>query len=386
MYGMMTSSAAGTRHDAAATLPCAALSVGDLKLTPESPPLSFTVAEGECLALLDLSSSRDGLHRLVDALAGHQPPSAGRIATRGQDVTALPPGGRHIAVVGTRDPLFAHLTVRENVLFPLRARGLARGDAARQGAQQLALLGLDAVADQPPAALTDGLRVRAAIARALATDPAVIICDNILSGLDTETRRDLHQRLGRLRRARGLNLLLLTHDRMDALLAARRIGILADGALLQLGDAASLLERPSCARVAAAIGQANLMVGLVHDIEDDIARIRLASGGEMEAMADPDLSAGDLAELCVRPNQIATLFPRQGGGAEEEEGCLPATLVDSAHLGDVVELRFRLEDGAEMIVHRPPGTLPPRLSPGRPVLLAWQASGALAFPFDDKRG
>lgn len=356
------------------------LRLDGLRLSSDTPPLNVTVHEGECLALLALSERENGLSRFADVLSGRALPADGRVFVAEKDVTALLPAARGgAAVVGRHTPLFGHMTVRDNIGFPFRAKGLSRAAARQAAVHHLALLGLERHADAFPADLAPDIRIRVAFARALATDPAVIVLNDVFAGLDGEMRRDLRQRLDRLRRARMLTLLLLTRDREEALTAARRIGVLADGVLLQLGDAGTLIERPACPRVAVAMGDANLLVGAVMALEDDVARVRLACGAEMEALADPDLEEGDLVDLCVRPDQISPLFLR-GQTNEEAESALGATLTDIIHLGDVVQLRFRLAEGTEINVHRPPASIPGLAKPGADALLAWQPMNAMAFP------
>lgn len=363
-----------------------ALVLAEVSPRKNGPSVSLSVGEGECIALLTLSGDGEDLRLLSDTLTGFHPAAKGTVTVAGQDVTARAPGRRGLAVAGPRDGLFDHLTVRENVAFPLKARRVPAADVVRLTGEKLALLGLEAVADQKPAGLSDGLRVRTALARALATDPACLILEDVFSGLGSETRRDLHQRLARLRRARGVSLLLLTRDRQDALAAASRIGVMADGALLQLDTAAMLTERPASARVAEVMGDACVLVGITLAVEDDIARVRLACGGEMEAVADPDLMPGDLTDLCIRPGQIAPMFRRGRPAPEDEEGTLSATLVEILYPGEFIALRFRLADGTEIMVHRPPGSLPPRTAPGQSALLAWNPGSAVAFPSGGKQG
>mgnify|MGYP000846202599 CR=1 FL=1 len=383
---MMSQYATTAGHRPSAPPPFS-LSVAGAALSHGHSPLSFSLQEGECLALFGLSDIGNTRRLLVDTLAGYRPLTSGQIIVGGQNVTDRPAGSRGIAIVSRQEILFDHLTVRQNIAFPLRARSIPASDLRRLTNERLALLGLDSVADVRPPALSEGCKFRTALARALATDPAVVVLDDVFSGLDTETRRDIHLRLNRLRRARSLSTLLLTQDRSDAFAAASTIGVMADGDLLQTGTPAMLIERPSSARIASAMGDANVLVGLALSVSDDIADVRLACGAEMSAVADPSLSEGDLVELCIRPGQIAPLFQRGSSGFQEEtEGCLPATLAEITRPGDITALRFRLADGTELVVHRPAGTLAPGISPGCSALLAWRGENALAFPSDGKRG
>ncbi|NHN89301.1 ABC transporter ATP-binding protein [Acetobacter conturbans] len=361
------------------------LAVEGLCLAADSPPLSFSLTAGECLALLFLNDTRSTLSLLADTLAGHRHAVAGRLMMADQDITRRRPGHRAIATVGARDPLFDHLSVRENVAFPLRARKRPSEEISHRVSQTLALLGLERLVEARPSRLTAAERIRVALARALATDPAVIVLEDAFTGLDSETRRDLHQRLFRLQRAQDLSLLLLTRDRADALAAGQRIGVLEAGTLLQLGVANDLIERPASARVAVAMADANVLVGMALSIDDDIVRARLACGGEMEALAETGVEENEVIDLCIRPNQIAPMMQR-GPHTDDNDGFLSATLTDVRNVGDLLILRFRLEDGMEVTVHRPPGTLPPGTAPGQAALLAWRPTGALAFPSVGKQG
>lgn len=364
----------------------ATLTVDTISLTSDSPAFSFTLHTGEYLALLMLNDSGEALGTLSDILSGHRHSGNAHLTLLGQNVSRRPAGQRGLAVVGARDPLFAHLSVRNNLAFPLRAGKRPQDQVAHKTVQLLALLGLEQQADAFPSSLTASERLRAQLARALATDPAIIILEDIFAGLDSETRADIHQRILRLRRARDTSFLLLTRDRADALTAANRIGVIADGALLQIGPATELMERPASPRLAVAMTDANRLTGLAITVEDDIVQTRLACGGTMEGLAEGDVSEGDLVELCIRPGRIALMFPRGPVNADDTNGSLPATLSEIRNLGDLFVLRVRLADSTEVIVHRPAGSLPPGVASGQTVLLAWGPSAAVVFPSQDKEG
>ncbi|MBB2158249.1 ABC transporter ATP-binding protein [Gluconacetobacter diazotrophicus] len=347
-------------------------------LGQSTPALTFQIDPGTCLALLGHRAA--DLSRVLDTLAGHLPCPAGDILVDGREVSALAPGGRGMGLFSARDPLFAHLTVRQNLAFPLRARGLSRAAAAARVDEILALTGLDGQAARHPRDLDPEDSWRARLGRLLVFAPPVLLLDDPFASLEPEGRRAMRQLLGRLMRARGLTMLLATRDREDALLLGGRIGILSGRALLQVGQAADLFDRPACDRVATAFGDANALTGRVAWVEDDLARVRLASGAVVEAAAAEGLAADALCTLCIRPDRIATLFPT-GRPSEGEEGDLPATLIALHHMGDHVRLRFRLGDGQEVLVRRPPAQTLAGLVPGRPALLAWQPAHAVAFPF-----
>nr|WP_321984958.1 ABC transporter ATP-binding protein [uncultured Lichenicoccus sp.] len=348
--------------------------------------LSLAIGAGESMTVLGLRDSRAS--DLLDTLAGHATAASGRVLVGGLDVTASLAGHRRIGLVSARDPLFAHLTVRRNIAFPLATRRVQEPTLGHRVDQLLALLGLESEADLKPHRLAAAQVVRAAIARALAADPSVLLLDDPLSALDPGARREMHQLLRRLAAARGLALLLATRDREEALAMGGRIGILERGRLLQVGTAADLLDRPGGEQVATVFGSANSLTGQVEDIEDDIARVRLSAGPTVEAMAADGLAAGMLCTVCIRPERVAVAFMAgaAGGAGDGALGTdvLPATLVEMAHLGDRLRLRFRLAGGGEMLVHRPASQPTAQLRRDRPAELAWQPAHAIAFPASDR--
>lgn len=336
----------------------------------------FALDPGRCLALLGDDQSGGSL--LLDIAAGHCRPSSGQVRLDGITLDAQTVRRRRLGMVSPRDPLFPHLSVRGNVAFALRARRCSLPERRRRVDEALALLGLEEHADQRPSALDDAVASRAAIARALVADPAALLLDNPFARLGPAPREALQRTLRRLIRARDLTVLMRTDDRDEALLLGDEIGILGDGVLHQVGTASALLDRPASPVVAQRFGDANLLTGRVIDIDDEVATIRLSSGHEMTAEPDRRLEDGALCVLCIRPERIAVAFVTRPG-LELGTDALPATLLEAIQFGDHVRLRFRLEDGFELLVRRPPAAIAGDLRPGRPALLAWQAHQARVF-------
>ncbi len=364
-----------------------ALALTDLTVLPKAPPLTLRLASGCCIALLGIGSSTDDLTALTEALAGRTRSSA-QVRIHGSEVGHMPQGARKIATMGVHAPLFPQLSVTDNILFPLRAAGrLPKAEITRRRDEILALTGLDAVRDLPPHTLSAELAFRAALARALVTSPSLLMLNQPMTGLSPQDARRSLMFLERLRQAIGLTSLFLTRDRTEAFMAANSIGVLDNGALLQLADAPTLLNRPATPAVAQALGDANVLTGKVLRIDDGVAELRLPSGETVEAMADAELAEHDLASLCILPDRISVLFPRAGAAdSSAEAGDLPCTLVSAHHLGHTIVMRMRLRDGTEINLSRPPVHSQRDLLTGRPALLAWQTRNATAFPMDKKTG
>lgn len=362
-----------------------ALALTDFTVLPEAPPLALRLSSGCCMALLGIGPTTHDLNALTEALAGRSRAS-GQICVYGVDVSHKPQGRRGIATVGGHAPLFDHLSVTDNILFPLRATGLlSPAEINRRRDEVLALTGLDAVRTFLPPALSTEQVFRAALARALITSPDLLVLNQPLKGMPPQAAKRSLAFLERLRQAIGLTSLFLTSDRTEAFMAANTIGVLDQGHLLQVADAPTLLNRPATPAVALALGDANILTGKVLRLDDDTAELRLPSGETVEAMADGDLAEHDLASICILPDRLSVLFPRQvEADNAAEAGDLPCTLVSAHHLGHTITMRMRLRDGTEITVNRPPVHTQRELSAGRPALLAWQTRNATAFPMDKK--
>ena len=338
--------------------------------------VDLEVRAGQCLALL--ADRRSGGSLLLDVVGGPQPPTRGPRLCAGRGLVGLRPGRRRLGIVSARDPLFPHLDVRRNVEFALLTAGVPGAERRRRVDETVALLGLDGVAARRPKALDPEMAVRTAIARAVVTEPRLLLLDDPFVPLEPLPRQALQRILRRLVRARGLTALLVTGDRNEALLLGDEIGLLERGRLHQVGPARRLLDHPADATVAQRLGDANLLTGRVVRVDDEVALVRLACGHEVEAEPGELLREAALCVLCVPPDRIATAFPSRPGG-EPGGSMVPATLQEAVHFGDHLRLRFRLADGGEVLVRRPPAAVTVELHADRPALLAWQPHHARAF-------
>lgn len=363
------------------------LELHNLAYRPSYAGISLRVEKGQCVALLGIGAGEEDLNRLTDVLAGHAPGSGGRITVGGVDVTHRPTGQRGLATLGPHAPLFPHLTLTDNLLFPLRASGqVPAAEAERRTMETVSLVGLEGCRALKPSGLTAEQTLRGQLARALVMRPEVLVLNRPFSTLDHTATTRMLALLEKLQRAIGLSTLLLTQDRTESLMAGDRIGIMENGVLLQLAAPPDLLNRPLHEQVAIAFGEANVLTGKVLLTEDDVAELRLPTGETVEAMAAPGLEEQDLANICVGPDRISVLFPRQAAAQPEDSGTLLCTLVSARHVGTAIHMRFRMRDGGEIIAHRPPVHTLRDLEPGRTALLAWQTANATAFPMDQKSG
>ena len=305
--------------------------------------LGLDIADGEFVTLLGPSGS--GKTTVLRLIAGFEQPTAGTVALRGRDVTAVPPFDRDVHTVFQDYALFPHLSVLRNVEYPLRIAGVDRTERRDRALEALATVRLEQMAERAPTALSGGQRQRVALARALVDRPAVLLLDEPLGALDLKLREQMQVELKQIQRASGITFVLVTHDQDEALTLADRVVVFNEGRVEQAGLAAEVYERPETAFVAGFVGTSNVL--------------------------GPDL-VGRPGTWSVRPEKIAV------GPADE-----PAPDGRSTVLGRVTELIYTgpttrcvidLDAGGQLISlmlngadERPP---PER---GQPVRLSWRA-------------
>ncbi|MFL5334564.1 MAG: ABC transporter ATP-binding protein, partial [Geminicoccaceae bacterium] len=217
--------------------------------------VSLRVERGQFLTLLGPSGS--GKTTILMAIAGFVAPSEGAVLLDGRDITALPPERRDFGMVFQGYALFPHMTVAENVAFPLRVRGLSRAGRDAKVRAALDLVQLARFAERRPAQLSGGQQQRVALARALVFDPDLLLLDEPLSALDKKLRAELQEELKALHRRVGRTFVNVTHDQEEALSLSDQVAILNHGRLVQVGPPEVLYERPRTRFVADFLGKSN---------------------------------------------------------------------------------------------------------------------------------
>ena len=339
--------------------------------------LTLDIAAGELLTLLGPSGS--GKTTSLMMLAGFERPDRGDILLAGRSVLRLPPHQRGIGVVFQNFALFPHMTVAENIAFPLRVRHVSRAEQERRVGDALTMVRLPGLADRLPSQLSGGQQQRVALARALVFNPRLVLLDEPLGALDRALREELQAELRHLHRQLGVTMLYVTHDQAEAMALADRIAIFADGCLQQLGTPQALYDAPNNVFVAGFLGDNNLLPGWVQEIDGGTALIDLACGARVEARG-ADAVAGAACVVAIRPERIAVAI---GSAAELGAGAVDGVLSDIMFKGDMMHLRLSIGAGpgprADIIVKRPAGAPMGGLRPGRAVAVAWQADHGLAF-------
>ncbi|PZR15713.1 MAG: Fe3+/spermidine/putrescine ABC transporter ATP-binding protein [Azospirillum brasilense] len=346
--------------------------------------LNLSIRRGELLTLLGPSGS--GKTTTLMMLAGFEQPSQGRILLDGKDIAHTPPHRRGIGVVFQSYALFPHMTVAENIAFPLEARGVARAEREARARRALETVRLPGLGDRRPAQLSGGQQQRVALARALVFEPPIVLLDEPLGALDKSLREEMQFEIRRLHRELGVTMMYVTHDQGEALVLSDRVAVFRGGRIRQLAPPRDIYDRPADAFVAGFVGENNSLPGHVLAMEMEEARIRLDCGVVVRATAAVGVGPGSRCIVAIRPERLAVAAMR---AEEMGEDAVPARLEEIVFGGD--HLRLRLSIGAtgggegegvraEVIAKRPAtGVLP---QPGGPAALAWDLSQAIAFPVE----
>ena len=288
--------------------------------------LQLDVREGEFLTLLGPSGS--GKTTCLMMLAGFEAPSRGAIRIDGQAVENVPPRQRDIGMVFQNYALFPHMTVGENLAFPLEARHLGASQIAERVARALALVRLEGYERRRPGQLSGGQQQRVAIARALVFEPNLVLMDEPLGALDRRLREEMQFEIRRIQRELGVTVVYVTHDQQEAMAMSDRVAVFNAGRIEQVAAPEVLYEEPMRPFVASFIGDNNLLPGRVTAVEGDTCVVAV---GEEHINAFPvePHAVGDEVVLAIRPERVQ-LAPAAGVYSNE----LQVQVADMAFLGD----------------------------------------------------
>src|SRR5499427_7710271 len=265
--------------------------------------LNLSIRAGEFLTLLGPSGS--GKTTTLMMLAGFEAPTAGEILLDGRAIGRLPPHRRDIGMVFQHYALFPHMTVADNVGFPLSVRRLPAADIAARVERALDMVQLRALASRRPSQLSGGQQQRVAVARALVFEPKLILMDEPLGALDKQLREQMQLEIRRLHRELGVTMVYVTHDQGEALTMSDRIAVFRQGRIEQIGAPEAIYDEPANAFVARFIGENNRVVGTVVEIDGTRCAVRARGGAMLTGTCADRLAPGDEALVSVRPEQIA---------------------------------------------------------------------------------
>lgn len=331
---------------------------------------NLSIAKGEFVTLLGPSGS--GKSTLLMLLAGFERPDSGSIVARGRNYVDTPPKDRNIGVVFQDYALFPHMTVGQNVAYPLRVRGVAAAERDAAVKRALRLVHLEQLSDRRPAALSGGQRQRVALARALVFEPDFILMDEPLSALDRRLRDHLQVEIKHLHAELGVTVVYVTHDQGEALTMSDRIVVLDQGRVQQIGSPEEVYARSANLFVAGFIGESNRLNGRLSKRRDGFASVRLAQGSVMPCLPVDALGEGDAVTISVRPEDISL------GPASAEDG-VEGTMIEAIYYGDHARAVVGIDGADPLSVRVPANGAGPALEAGAKVRVSWDAQHARAF-------
>jgi putative spermidine/putrescine transport system ATP-binding protein len=340
-------------------------------------PTDVTIEPGEFFSLIGPSGS--GKSTLLGNIAGFIPPTAGVIEIDGTDVVSIPPYRRNIGMVFQNYALFPHMTVFENIAFPLRLRKLAQPDIDARVTRMLHTVRLPDLGGRMPSQLSGGQQQRIALARAAAYDPRVLLMDEPLGALDKNLREQLQYEIKQFHTQIGATIVYVTHDQDEAAAMSDRIAIMRDGRIVQVGRPRELYERPRNAFVASFLGEANLFdVSALRNGHDGLALVETVEGITFHAPKPPGSSAGSYV-ACIRPETIS-LATNAPTNRRNDINIIEGHITDVVYTAGTVRYRVDASHRGRLTVKLASQRNAPLHEQGSRVALVCAASDVLLIP------
>ncbi|MEO8169937.1 MAG: ABC transporter ATP-binding protein [Oxalobacteraceae bacterium] len=297
--------------------------------------LNLDIRRGEFLTLLGPSGS--GKTTCLMMLAGFEFPTGGEILLDGQSLNKVPPHKRNIGMVFQNYALFPHMTVGQNIAYPLQVRGIDATTRAEKVKNALDMVQMGKFTDRYPAQLSGGQQQRIALARALVFDPKLVLMDEPLGALDKQLREHMQLELKALHKRLGVTFVYVTHDQSEALTMSDRVAVFEHGIIQQLAEVDRLYEYPENLFVAGFIGDNNRFTGSVESLDAGKCTLRMPDGSQLTGVNANAAKVGQAAVACIRPERILLLAPDTAA-----VNAVRVTVAGLIYFGDHVRVRCTL--------------------------------------------
>ena len=341
--------------------------------------VSVTIDPGSFFTLLGPSGS--GKTTTLMMVAGFAHPTSGDVFVDGKPMAALPPQKRDLGMVFQSYAVFPHLTVYENVAFPLQIRKAPRLEIVHRVAEALELVRLTGYERRLPRQLSGGEQQRVALARALVFRPRVLLMDEPLGALDKKLRAHMQLELKHIQQRLHVTVIYVTHDQEEALTMSDRVAVMQGGRIEQVGTPAELYDRPTSRFVADFLGESNFLDAVVVAADHDGRwRCRAAGGLEFSGMAAAALSAGQPVTAAVRPEKLVPADEPGAATLGASANTCKGVVEEAIYVGDVTRYRVGLGADGAVVIKMPNrvGSRPP--STGAALALAWSPEDTRLFP------
>lgn len=334
--------------------------------------LNLDIRTGEFLTMLGPSGS--GKTTCLMMLAGFETATHGEILLKDKPINRIPPERRNIGMVFQSYALFPHMSVSENLAFPLKVRKVSRSEAAERVKKALEMVNMQAFANRMPAQLSGGQQQRIAVARALVFEPALVLMDEPLGALDKQLREQMQYEIKRIHEQSGLTVVYVTHDQGEAMTMSDRIAVFNNGIIQQLAPPSELYEQPANAFVARFIGENNELKGRVSEISSRECVVQLTDGGSIRAVAGHGISVGANASVSLRPERVSI-----GESARHCDNVFHGGVKDLIYYGDHLRIVMVVCGHDDFIVKVPNDGVNRRVRIGDGIDVGWMAEGCRAL-------
>ncbi len=335
--------------------------------------LNLNVAKGEFLTMLGPSGS--GKTTCLMMLAGFETATHGDIMLNNVSINNIPPHKRGIGMVFQNYALFPHMTVLENLSFPLEVRKIGKSEREKKVKRALDMVEMGDFRGRRPSQLSGGQQQRVALARALVFEPELVLMDEPLGALDKQLREKMQFEITDLAHRLGITVVYVTHDQTEALTMSDKVAVFNDGRIQQLATPDALYEAPENSFVAQFIGENNTMNGVVQSISNDLAKVKLDFGEVIDCKRVNVNNVGERTCVSIRPERVEINIDRLPKGAHT----LTAEVLEFIYMGDVFRTRLRVGDNDQFIVKTRNAVNQVRLSPGSKVQISWMPEDCRAL-------
>ncbi len=334
--------------------------------------LNVDIPKGEFLTMLGPSGS--GKTTTLMMLAGFETPTSGEIYLDGEAISSIPPYKRGIGMVFQNYALFPHMTVNENLSFPLEVRKINKSEIKDKVAKALSMVELQDFGNRMPMQLSGGQQQRVALARALVFEPRLVLMDEPLGALDKKLREQMQYEIKHIHANIGITVVYVTHDQSEALTMSNRIAVFNDGKIQQISTPDVLYEKPECSFVAQFIGENNQLKGKVKSINGNTCVIKTDKGEEIKSLKVNVGAVGDGSTVSLRPERVEI-----NSSDTNFENSFNGTVKELIYLGDHIRTRVEVCGNDQFIVKVPNSYKGSNLVEGTKVKLSWKASDSRAL-------
>ena len=327
--------------------------------------LNLAMPKGEFLTMLGPSGS--GKTTCLMMLAGFETATHGDITLDGVSINNIPPHKRGIGMVFQNYALFPHMTVAENLAFPLQVRKIGKSEQTEKVNRALDMVQMGDFGGRRPAQLSGGQQQRIALARALVFEPELVLMDEPLGALDKQLRETLQFEITNLAHSLGITVVYVTHDQTEALTMSDRVAVFDDGRIQQLAPPAELYEAPQNSFVAQFIGENNTLDGVVKEIKGETCIVQLDSGDIIDAVPVNVSNVGDRTKVSIRPERVEMDKTRLSSDAHT----LSAEVLEFIYMGDIFRTRLRVAGTDDFVIKTRNAPDRVRLEPGAKIDIGW---------------